>query len=62
MVSPRSLYASREHFRRLEEVGMTGMLDRHQLVPRETSLVIVAWISSVVDGMHAFCAGLKSQH
>jgi len=51
MVSTRSLYASREHFRKLDEIGMTGMLDRHLLVPRETSLIVIAWLDRVIDGI-----------
>ena len=60
-VSPRSLYASREHFRKLEEIGMTGMLDRHLLVPRETSLIVIAWLDRVIDGKPPICVESISQ-
>lgn len=52
--SARSFYASREHYRKLEEIGMTGMLKRHQLVPTEASPFIVGWLGEVVDGAYAF--------
>jgi hypothetical protein len=60
-VSTRSFYASREHFHKLEEIGMTGMLKRHQLRPTDVSPIIVAWLGEVVSGVYAFCVTLGTR-
>lgn len=55
MLSGRSSsFASREHYRKLEELGMTGVLSLHQFLPQETSVAVISWLSQVVDGESIF--------
>ncbi|KAF8300138.1 hypothetical protein DL93DRAFT_2173457 [Clavulina sp. PMI_390] len=46
-----SSIGSNEHRARLEELGMPGVLNRHQFLPEETSMTFIAWITALVDAV-----------
>lgn len=49
--SVRSTFASKEHLKRLEALGMSGMLNNHRFLPEETSVKVIAWLPTVIHGM-----------